>query len=389
MEKRDYYEVLGVSKSSSDQEIKTAYRKLAMKYHPDKNPDNKEAEDQFKECSEAYEILSATDKRQRYDTYGHKGMHRGQDYHQYSNMNDIFSMFSDVFSGGGRGGGVFDDFFGGGFSRQSRQPGYESGSDIKIRLPLTLDEIAKGTEKKIRIKHLVECDTCHGSGAKTGSTPVTCPTCAGQGKVQQVQRSILGQIVNIVTCPDCKGAGTIIKEKCPDCKGDGRVKKEETVTITVPAGVENGHYLPVDGKGHAGKNGGETGDLIVLFEEKPHPLFKRHGVDVAQEISISYPQAVLGDTIEIETLFHTKKVKIKPGSQPGTRIVLSKEGLPQVNGMRKGDHILFLNIFVPKDISSEEKGMIKTMMDSDNINPPHKSTKQEKEFFGQIRDLFG
>jgi molecular chaperone DnaJ len=390
LDKRDYYEVLGVDKNASAADIKSAYRKLAIKYHPDKNPDNKEAEDMFKECSEAYEVLSDNDKRARYDQFGHRGMQGGgHDYHNFSNIEDIFSMFSDVFSGGGRGG-IFDDFFGGGFggSRQARRPGYEPGSDIKIRMPLTLDEIAKGVDKKIKIKHLVTCDVCNGSGAKAGTQPMTCPTCGGQGQVQQVRRSFIGQVVNIVTCPECHGTGTIIKDKCPACGGDGRKQREDTVVVNVPPGVENGNYLPINGQGHAGKNGGPTGKLIVVFEEKPHPLFKRRGNDILHEVVISYPQAVLGDTLEIETLHGVKKVKVKPGSAPGTKIVLSKEGLPELNSSVKGDHIVFLSVHVPENVSSDEKAMLKQMLDSDNINPPHKSTKQEETFFGKIRDLF-
>ncbi len=393
MDKRDFYEVLGVSKTASDQEIKSAYRKLAMKYHPDRNPDNKEAEEAFKECSQAYEVLSDADKRARYDRFGHQGLHGGgQDYHNFSNINDIFSMFSDVFSGGmGSGGSIFDNLFGGRSGGHKQNPGYQRGGDIKIRLPLTLDEIAKGVEKKIKIKHLVECDHCHGSGAKPGTQPKTCSTCGGRGQVQQIQRSILGQMVNIVTCPNCHGTGQQITDKCDSCSGDGRVQKEELVVVNVPAGVEDGHYLPINGKGHAGKNGGHAGNLIVLFEEKPHPLFKREGSNIYQELVISYPQAVLGDSIEIQTLHGTKKIKIKPGSQPGDRIDLTNEGIPQVNGYQKGDHIVFLNIHVPKekDLSNEEKQQMKDMLGSKNINPQHTSTKQEQQFFGQIRDLFG
>lgn len=365
---------------------------MAIKYHPDKNPDNEEAENAFKECSEAYEVLSDPDKRARYDRFGHSGLRGGgNDYHNFSNIDDIFSMFSDVFSGGRSS--IFDDFFGGGFSGRGggagRRPGYEPGSDIKIRMPLTLEEIAKGVTKKIKIKHLVECDVCKGTGAKPGTSPQTCPTCRGAGQVQQVRRSFIGQVVNIVTCPECNGTGTIIKDKCPACGGDGRKQQEDSVTVEVPPGVENGNYLPISGQGHAGKNGGPTGKLIVVFEEKPHPLYKRRGNDILHEIVISYPQAVLGDTLEIETLHGPEKVKIKPGSTPGTQIVLPKLGLTQLNSSRKGDHVIFLNLHVPAEVSGDEKAVLKELLESENINPPHKSTKQEETFFGKIRDLFG
>lgn len=394
MSKQDYYEMLGVDKNAGTQEIKSAYRKMAVKYHPDKNQGDAEAEEMFKQCSEAYEVLSDDDKRARYDRYGHEGLRGGQDFHNFTNMNDIFSAFGDVFGGGGgRGGSMFDEFFGGGggaFGRrqQQRQPGYERGRDIKIRLPLTLEEIATGTDKKIKIKRLVQCEECSGTGAKKGTQPEVCPTCGGAGQVQQVRRSFLGQVVNITTCPACNGTGTMINEKCPACDGDGRTKKEETITISIPAGVENDNYLPVRGKGNAGKNGGPDGDLVVIFEEKPHILFKRSATTIIHEVAISFPQAVLGDTIEIPTLHGNENIKVPVGAEPGTAIKLKGKGMPMLNSSRKGEQIVVLNIYVPKKINNDEKKLLNEMMTMENINPSHKSSGQEKDFVHKIRDLF-
>jgi len=390
MSKRDYYEVLGVGKSATAQEIKSAYRQMAMKYHPDKNPGNSESEEQFKECSEAYEVLSDADKKARYDNYGHEGLRGGQDFHNFSNINDIFSAFGDIFGGGG-GGSIFDDFFGGGFSSgrsRQRTPGFERGGDLKIRMPLTLEEIAKGAEKKIKIKRLIKCQTCGGSGAKAGTTPHTCQTCGGSGQVRQIRRSFLGQVVNVTTCPDCNGTGQVIKDKCTDCRGDGRIQHEETINVNIPPGVENDNYLPIRGKGNAGKNGGQDGDLIVIFEEKPHPLFSRSGTTIAYEALISFPQAVLGDTIEVPTIYGFEKVKIQPGSEAGSNIILNGKGMPLLNSSRKGNQVVVFNIYVPKKIGDKEKKALQSLLEMDSINPKHKPTEHEKEFFSKIRDLF-
>ncbi|MFA5511554.1 MAG: DnaJ domain-containing protein, partial [Candidatus Kapaibacterium sp.] len=261
MSKKDYYEILGVGKNASIDEIKSNYRKMALKYHPDKNPDNPEAENLFKEAAEAYEVLSNEDKRARYDRYGHEGLRGGQDYHSYSNINDIFSSFGDIF--GGRGS-IFEEYFNtGGRQRYSG----ERGSDIRIRLPLTLNEIAEGVTKTLKIKHNVSCNDCHSTGAKSGSGKKSCSVCGGSGEVRQVSRSIFGQFVNISVCNACNGSGQIIVEKCPACNGESRVMAEEKIQVKIPAGVEEGNYIPMSGKGHAGKMGGPAGDLLVIIEE--------------------------------------------------------------------------------------------------------------------------
>ena len=377
MAKRDYYEVLGVSRTAQTDEVKSSYRKLAMMYHPDKNPDNHEAEEKFKEATEAYEVLSDTDKRQRYDQYGHEGLRNG-DYHSYTDFNDIFSHFSDIM-----GGSLFDDFFGGGSRRSSssrRQTG-ERGSDIKLRLPLTMEEIALGVDKTLKIKKMIQCEKCHGSGAKGSSSNKTCPKCQGTGEIRQVTRSIIGQFINVTSCPQCGGRGKIISDPCDECRGDGRSQGEETVKIQVPAGVEQGNYIPLRGKGNAGRQGGQAGDLIVIIEEKEHPHFHRENNHVIYHLTVSFTEAALGSEIEVPTLYGTEKVKIEPGTQPGTVITLKDKGIPYLNSHGKGDEMVYVNVYVPHSLTSEEKSLLKELAQSENINPKrNKTEKKEKDF---------
>ncbi len=385
MDKRDYYEVLGVSKTASADEIKSNYRKLALQFHPDRNPDNKESEEKFKEAAEAYEVLSDETKRTRYDRYGHQGLRGGQDFHNYSNINDIFSnsVFGDFF----RDAGIFDDFFGG-RGRQSQRHQGERGSDIKIKLPLTLEEIAEGCEKTIKIKKLVGCNVCNGTGAKAGSGKVKCHTCNGSGELRQVSRSIFGQFVNISACPTCKGNGQIVKEKCGECNGDGRVQGEEKVTVTIPAGVEEGNYIPMRGKGNAGRDGGPTGDLIVIMQEKTHNHFIRNGNDIIYKLNISFPVAALGGEIEVPTLHGAETIRIEPGIQPGTQKTLTDKGIPFLNDYRKGNQIVLVNIYIPTKLNTRERELIEELVDSENITPDSKHIKKEKDFFDKIKDAF-
>lgn len=391
MSKRDYYEILGVSKNASEAEIKSAYRKLAIKYHPDKNPDNPEAESNFKEATEAYEILKDENKRAKYDRFGHEGLKGGRDYHQYSNVDDIFSTFGDIFGGMGGGGSIFDEFFGGstsrGRSRQKRQSG-ERGSDIKISLPLTLEEIADGVEKTINLNKFTICDKCKGSGDKADSGSQTCSTCGGAGEVQQRTSMGFAQFVNITTCPTCSGSGVIVKEKCEKCHGEGRVKNNEKINVNIPAGVEQGNYIPMRGKGHAGKNGGPAGDLVVVIEEKPHELFTRQGNDLIYHHKISFTTAVLGAEHSVPTLKEETTIDIKPGTQAGTSIKLKGKGLPSLNSYEIGDLLIIIDIHVPTKISSDEKDLLEQLSKSENINPGNKKEEKSKDFFEKLKDVF-
>lgn len=387
MAKRDYYEVLGVSRSATIDEIKSAYRKLAMKYHPDRNPGDKEAEEKFKEATEAYEVLSDPEKRERYDRYGHEGLRSGYDYHTYTTIDDIFSAFSDIFSG--FGGSIFDEFFGTG-TRSRRQRSVtlgERGSDLKIRLPLTLEEIATGVEKTIKLKKFVTCPKCGGTGAKAGSGYKICPTCNGSGEIRQVSRSFFGQFINITTCSTCGGSGRILAEKCEVCSGEGRINGEDTITVKIPAGVENGNYIPITGKGNAGKRGGEPGDLIIVIEEKKHEHFERHKDDIFYHLIISFPEAVLGTKIEVPTLYGNETIKIEPGTQPGTKIRLPGKGIPHLNQYGKGDQIVVVNIYVPTNVGSKEKNLLKELLQSESIKPKNQNNRA-RDFFSKVRDVF-
>lgn len=390
MAKRDYYEVLGVAKSASPEEIKSAYRKLALQYHPDRNPDNPEADNLFKEATESYEVLSDAQKRARYDQFGHQGMHGGTDYSTNINMNDIFSQFGDIFGGMGGGGGIFDELFGGGRRRSSSQkrPTGERGSDLKIRLPLGLEEIAVGIDKTLKIKRMVTCESCSGSGAKSGSGMANCASCGGSGEIRQVSRSVFGQFVNISACPTCQGMGKIIKEKCDACSGEGRTQIEDTIKINIPAGVEEGNYIPLRGKGNAGRRNGPAGDLIIVIEEREHDQLVRQGDNVLYNLTISYPEAAMGAEVEIPTLSGPAKIKIEAGSQPGSTIVLKEKGVAHLNSYGKGDLIVIVNVHVPTKLSSKEKALLKELSECENIMPKAKSGKKSKDFFGKMKDAF-
>lgn len=376
--KRDYYEILGVSKDSSIDTIKSAYRKLALQYHPDRNPDNKEAEEKFKEATEAYEVLSDSTKRQRYDQFGFQGVNSGFGQSSAS-YDDIFSSFGDVFGdffGGGRGG-----------SRRSARPVGEPGSDIKIRLPLTLEEIATGVEKTIKVKKQVSCTTCSGTGAKAGSGYATCTTCKGQGEIRQVSRSVFGQFVNITACPTCNGSGKTIKERCTQCSGEGRNSEETNIKFSVPAGVSNGNYIHLRGQGNAGKRGGEAGDIIVIIEEKEHKYFIREENDIIYDLTISFIDATLGTEVEVPTLDSPAILKIEAGTQPGTILQMKDKGIPKLNSYGKGDQLVRVNIFVPTNVSSKEKSILKELQHSKHFVPDQKeNTKGKKDFFDKVRE---
>jgi molecular chaperone DnaJ len=388
MSKRDYYHVLGVERKATQEEIKKAYRKLALQYHPDRNPGNKEAEEKFKEAAEAYEVLGDETKRQRYDQFGHEGI-RGTDFRPFTDVNDIFSTFGDIF-GGGTGGSIFDDMFGTQHRSRGRAGITTAGSDLKLRLKLSLEEIATGVEKKLKIKRWKPCDTCRGTGARSGNAMNTCPVCHGSGEIRQVSRSVFGQFVNITTCQNCSGEGKVVKEPCTACHGDGRVQGDSTIKVTIPAGVSEGNYVPLRGEGNAGKRGGPAGDIIVVIDEESHPVFTRNGDDVLLDLLVSFPEAALGADIEVPTLTGRAKLKIEPGTQSGRILRMRDKGMPHLNSYGRGDQLVRVNVWVPTDITAQERSLLKQLADGENINPKEgdKSANSDKSFFGRVKKAF-
>ena len=380
MSKRDYYEILGVSKSASDDEIKKAYRKLAIKFHPDKNPDDKGAEDKFKEAAEAYEILSNSEKRQRYNQFGHAGVGGasqggGDGYGGGMNMDDIFSQFGDIFGGGGFGGGSR----GGGGRRVVR------GSNLRIKVKLNLQEVAKGAEKKLKVNKFVSCGTCKGSGAKNGQFD-TCKLCNGSGVQVRTQQTFLGAMQTQSTCSGCNGEGKTVKDKCNTCNGDGIIRAEEVITINIPAGVAEGMQLSVGGKGNAAPRGGINGDLLVLIEEEEHPELKRDGSNLFYDGYVSFADATLGTSIEIPTVDAKVKIKIEPGTQSGKVLRLKGKGLPDVNSYGTGDLLVNINVWTPQTLTAEEKKILENLKDSKNFAP--NPNRKEKGFFDRMKEYF-
>ena len=389
MAKRDFYEILGVAKGASADEVKKAYRKVAMQFHPDRNPGNKEAEEKFKEAAEAYEVLSDTDKRAQYDRYGHAGLggaSRGPGGFGGAgmSMDDIFSQFGDIF-----GDDVFGSFFGGGGGRARSGGGRARGvrgSNLRIKIKLNYEEIANGVNKTIKVKKYVVCNVCSGSGAKDKSSVQTCPTCGGNGQVRKVTNTFLGQMQTVSTCPTCNGEGSTITSKCTSCKGEGRMYGEETVSIDIPAGVQEGMQLSLSGKGNMGERGGAPGDLIILVEEEPHPFLHRDGLNVAYDLHITFPDAVFGTQVEVPTIDGKAKIKIPVGTQSGKIFRLRGKGFPAVNSYERGDQLVHVNVWTPQNISSEEKAMLERMAESPNFQP--KPDKSDKSFFDKVREMF-
>ena len=380
MAKRDYYEVLGVSKSATPEEIKKAYRKIAIKYHPDKNPDDPSAEDKFKEAAEAYEVLSNAEKKQRYDQFGHAGMNGGFGGGGGMNMDDIFSQFGDIFGGGS----PFGDMFGGGGRGGGRR--MRKGSNLRIRLKLNLEEIANGVEKKIKVKRHVACHTCGGNGAKNGTALKTCPQCQGSGQVRQVVNTMLGQMVSTQTCPACNGQGQTVTERCDTCHGSGTELKEEVISINIPAGVVDGMQLSMSGKGNAPQGGGVPGDLLIQVEEEPHPQLKRDGNNIVYDHYISFVDAALGTSIEVPTIGGKVKVNVKAGTQSGEIFRLRGKGIRDINGYGKGDQLIHINVWTPKNLNSEEKELLERLRESPNFSP--NPGKSDKGFFEKMKDYF-
>ena len=382
MSKRDYYEVLGVSKDASDAEIKKAYRKKAIQFHPDKNPGDEQAEENFKEAAEAYEVLSNQQKKQRYDQYGHAGVGGaagGGFGGGGMTMEDIFSHFGDVF-----GGGSFFGGFGGGGGRGSQR--VNRGSNLRVKVTLTLSEIANGVEKKIKVKKYVECKSCRGTGAQGGSSFSTCSSCRGTGQVTRIQNTILGQMQTSSTCPNCNGEGKIITNKCNSCAGEGVTRDEEIITINIPAGVAEGMQLSVSGRGNAARRGGVSGDLLILIHEEEHPELVRDGNDLLYNLFVSIPDALLGTAAEIPTIDNNVKVKIEAGTQPGKILRLRGKGLPDINGYGRGDLLVKINVWIPKSLDRDEKKIMEKLQESKSFSPA--PSKQEKSFFRKVKNFF-
>ena len=384
MSKRDYYEILGVNKTASADEIKKAYRKVAMQFHPDRNPGDKSAEDKFKEAAEAYEVLSDADKKAQYDHYGHAGVSsNGRGFSGGGmNMEDIFSQFGDVF-----GEDLFGSFFGGGGgrSRTSRARGIR-GSNLRVKIKLTYEEIAKGVTKNIKVKKHVVCTTCSGSGAKDKGSVQNCGTCGGSGQVRRVTNTFIGQMQTVTTCPTCNGEGTTITAKCTVCKGEGRVYGEDAISIDIPAGVQEGMQLNLSAKGNAGERGGAPGDLIILIEEEPHKELQRDGMNVAYDLHISFTDAVFGTQLEVPTIDGRAKIKIPAGTQSGKIFRLKGKGFPAVNSYQKGDQLIHVNVWTPQHVNAEEKTMLEKMSHSPNFKP--NPDKSDKSFLDKMRELF-
>ncbi|UCE19966.1 MAG: molecular chaperone DnaJ [Gemmatimonadota bacterium] len=385
MVKRDYYEVLGLQRNASEGEIKKAYRQMAMKYHPDRNPDNKGAEEKVKEAAEAYEVLSDSQKRVTYDQFGHDGLRGtfsqgGFQWSDFTHFGDFEDILGDLF-----GGSFFGDIFGGRRTSARRRRGPQRGADLQVRLKLTLEEITRGVEKKIKLTQLQTCSACHGTGAKSSDHVKTCPACHGSGELRQVSRSLLGQFVNVSTCRTCGGEGQVVDQPCPTCSGQGRVRGTTTITVKVPAGVASGNYIPIRGQGNAGPRGGPAGDVIVFIEEKEHPDFERHGDDIIFHKAISIPQAILGDDVEIPTLTGKVRMHIPPGTQSGKVFRLKGKGIPHLHGYGHGDQLVKIYVWIPTKLSSQEKKLFQDMADREGLHPP----KSARGLFGKMKEVFG
>ncbi len=389
MEKRDYYEILGVQKSATADELKKAYRKMALKYHPDKNPGDKEAEEKFKEAAEAYDVLSDPNKRAKYDQWGHSmgpsgfGGGGGGGFHAGGmSMEDIFSQFGDIFGGGSFGGFGGFGSAAGGSPRRRRQP---KGSDLRIKVKLTLKEIAEGITKKLKIPRYVKCQHCNGTGAKDGTAFQTCQRCHGTGVIEHIQQTFLGPMQSSATCPDCNGEGKTITQKCQYCNGEGIVRQEEVVEFSIPAGVTDGMTLSLKGKGNAARHGGVNGDLLVVVEEIPDPDLIRDGNDVIYNLMLDIPTAALGGSVEIPTISGKARVKIPAGTQPGKVLRLRGKGLPSTEGYGNGDELVNIMVYIPENLNDKEKAAIESLRDQPNVKA---DDSIKKRIFSRLRHIF-
>jgi len=383
--RRDYYEVLGVARDAAEQDIKSAYRKLALKFHPDRNPGDEAAEEQFKEAKQAYEILSDASKRTAYDQYGHAGLGQtagfGGGFGGFGafDLGDALRAFMRDFGGGS----IFDDFFGMGGGAGRRQA--NRGEDLRVRIELTLEEINIGVEKTIRVNRQVRCETCGGSGMAAGASHKTCPQCKGAGQVRTLTRTFLGTVQQVSTCNVCRGAGQVISQPCAVCGGHGRHKGTSKVTITVPPGVSSGNYMALDGMGNAAPNNGEPGDLIALFEEQSHDLFTRHGDDILYELPISFVTAALGGEVEVPSLNGTERLTIPVGTQSGKVLKLRGKGIPHLHSSGRGDQLVQIIVWVPTRLTAEEKRLLARLEKSEGFKPP----RADKSFLEKLRETLG
>jgi molecular chaperone DnaJ len=383
MAKQDYYEVLGVDRGASEDQVKSAYRKLAMKYHPDRNPGDTKAEEKFKEATEAYEVLKDPQKRQAYDQFGHAGVGQGAGFGGFGgfegfDLSDALRAFMRDFGGGS----IFDDFFGMGSGRRARR---NRGEDLRIRISLTLEEIASGAEKSVKVKRLVACDTCGGSGVAAGSSKKTCPQCKGAGQVRTVSRTFLGTVQQVTTCNMCRGTGEIIAEACKTCRGEGRIRGTSQVPIRIPAGVSSGNYMTIENMGNVAPGAGQAGDLIAVFEEKEHEFFSRHGDHILCELPVSFTTAALGGTVSVPTLNGKAKIKIPAGTQPGKTLKMRGQGIPRLHAGGRGDQIVRVVVWVPTKLSSEDRDLLDQVSKSESFKPP----PADKSFFEKLRETLG
>jgi molecular chaperone DnaJ len=386
MAKRDYYEVLGIGKNAAADEIKKAYRQMAIKYHPDKNQGDKAAEEKVKEAAEAYEVLSDADKKARYDRFGHQGVGGASGGGQGPggmNMDDIFSQFGDVFGDGH----PFESFFGGS-SRRGGGGGRRQrvGTNLRVKVKLTLEEISKGVEKKLKVNKQVACSSCAGNGAKDKSSFKNCGTCGGSGQVRRVTNTFLGQMATTSTCPTCNGEGNVITNNCSSCRGSGRMDGEEVITVNIPAGVADGMQLSMSGKGNAPERGGIPGDLIILIEEVEDQILKRDGNNIIYDLYLNFADAALGTQVEIPTVGGKVKLKIDAGTQPGKILRLRGKGLPELNSGYTGDQLVQVNVWTPKKLSSDERALLEKLRESENFAP--KPEKGDQGFFDRMKEFF-